>query len=66
MGGLGNIPNTAQMNQIWEFSVMDHAVADTLMQLEGRKVSLHYREVVKNLFWQGETHYFVDGVKTIE
>lgn len=66
IGGIGNIPNTAQMNQIWEFSVTKPAIADTLMQLEGRKVSLHYREVVKNLFWQGETHYFVDGAKIIE
>jgi len=66
LGGMGNLPNTAQFNQIWNFSVRDKAIADTLMNLEGRKVSLHYREVVKGLPWQGETNYFVDGVKVLE
>jgi hypothetical protein len=65
MGGIGNIPNTAQMNQVWDFSVIDGPTADSLMQLEGRKVSLHYRQVLKNMFWQGETEYFVDGAKVI-
>jgi hypothetical protein len=66
MGGMGNLPNTAQMNMLWNFSVKDQAVADTLMNLEGRKVSLHYKEIIKNMPWQGETKYFVDGVKLIK
>ena len=66
MGGMGNIPNTAQMNMMWGFSVRDQKVADTLMQLEGRKVSLHYKEIIKNMPWQGETTYFVDGVEVIK
>jgi hypothetical protein len=66
IGGMGNIPNTAQLNQIWEFSVKDRHIADTLMGLEGRKVSLHYTEKVQNLPWQGETKYFVDGVTVLE
>ena len=66
IGGLGNVPNTAQMNQIWDFSVSENTVADSLMKFEGKKVSLHYREVIKNLVWDGETKYFVDGVKVIE
>lgn len=65
LGGIGNIPNTAQLNQIWEFSVKNQQVADTLMGLEGRKVSLHYKEKIKNLPWQGETKYFVDGVEVL-
>jgi hypothetical protein len=66
MGGMGNLPNTAQMNMLWNFSVKDQAVAETLMNLEGRKVSLHYKEIIKNMPWQGETKYFVDGVKLIK
>lgn len=66
IGGMGNIPNTAQLNQIWDFSSRDNAVADSLMKLEGKKVSLHYREVIKNLPWDGETKYFVDAVKVLE
>ena len=66
IGGMGNIPNTAQLNQMWAFSVRDRAAADSLMKLEGRKVSLHYRQVVKNFVWDGETDYFVDAVKVLE
>jgi hypothetical protein len=65
MGGMGNLPQTAQMNLIWNFSVRDNAVADTLMKLEGRKVSLHYKEVIKNMPWQGDTKHFVDQVSVI-
>ncbi len=66
IGGMGNIPNTAQLNQMWFFSVRDGAIADSLMTMEGKKVALHYREVIKNLPWDGETKYFVDGVKVLE
>ncbi|MBL0308189.1 MAG: 6-phosphogluconate dehydrogenase [Bacteroidetes bacterium] len=65
LGGMGNLPNTAQLNQIWEFSVNDKAVADSLMRMEGKRVSLHYKEKIKNMFWQGETNFFVDGAKTV-
>jgi hypothetical protein len=65
MGGMGNLPNTAQMNLMWYFSVTNKAVADTLMNLEGRKVSLHYTEKIKNMPWQGDTKYFVDAVTVI-
>jgi len=65
VGGMGNIPGTAQANQIWLFSVTNQTVADSLMNMEGRRVSLHYRQVLKNMVWEGETDYFVDGVKKI-
>jgi len=65
VGGVGNLPNTAQMNQIWLFSVKDGAVADSLMGLEGRKVSLHYNQVAKTLPWNGETNSYVDGFKIL-
>jgi hypothetical protein len=66
LGGMGNIPNTAQMNNIWEFSVMNKPVADSLMNLEGQKVALHYRKVVKNFPWQGDTEYFVDRIDLLK
>jgi hypothetical protein len=65
IGGMGNIPNTAQANQIWYFSVKNEAVADSLMQMEGKRVSLHYNQMDKNLPWQGETNSFVDGYKVL-
>jgi hypothetical protein len=66
LGGVGNIPNTAQFNQIWVFSVNDGSVADTLMKLEGHKVALHYREIVKAMPWKGETNHFVTGVEVLD
>ena len=66
IGGMGNIPNTAQVNSIWAFSVRDNATADILMKLEGKQLSLHYQQIIKNMVWDGETDYFVDGVKVIE
>jgi len=66
IGGVGNIPNTAQMNSIWTFSVKDQAVADKLMQMEGQKISLQYKEIVKNMPWQGDTKYFVTDAEVIK
>ncbi len=65
MGGVGNLPNTAQMNQIWLFSVTEEKVADSLMLMEGKKVSLHYNQVEKSLPWRGETNSYVDGFKVL-
>jgi len=65
INGLGNISNTAIGDKSWPFSVTDEATADTLAHLEGRRVSLHYREILKNMPWQGETKYYVDGVQVI-
>lgn len=66
MGGLGNIPNTAQGNQIWNFSVKNEAVAAELQKHEGERVVLQYEEKIKAMPWQGETNYFVVGVKEVE
>lgn len=66
MGGVGNIPNTAQNNMIWNFSVKDKAFADTLHNYEGKKVILFYEEKMKALPWQGETNYFVYKVQEVK
>ncbi len=66
IGGIGNIPNTAQGNIIWTFSVKDQSVVDKLKTLEGRKVSLQYEEIVRAMPWQGETNHFVIGAEQIE
>jgi hypothetical protein len=61
--GLSQTPQTGLMNNIWDFSVKDQATADTLMRLEGKNVSLHYKEIKHAFSWQGETNYFVDRVE---
>jgi hypothetical protein len=40
-------------------------VADSLMTMEGKTVSLHYKEIKKAFLWQGETNYFVDKVTVV-
>ena len=65
IGGMNTVPSTAQTNQIWAFSVRDKATADKLMQMTGRKVSLHYSEVINSMPWQGQTDFFVDGAEVI-
>jgi hypothetical protein len=63
--GLKNDDRTGLMNNIWAFSVKDKPVADSLMTMEGKTVSLHYKEIKKAFLWQGETNYFVDKVTVV-
>jgi len=65
-GGIANsAPGTALANQIWHFSVKDKAVAEKLNLLGGKIVRLHYKEYLKNFFWEGDTKYLVDGVEEV-
>jgi hypothetical protein len=63
--GIKNDDRAGLMNNIWAFSVKDKAVADSLMTMEGKSVSLHYKEIKKAFVWQGETNYFVDKVTVV-
>jgi hypothetical protein len=52
---------------IWEFTVREPAVVDRLNAALGKRVSLHYEEH-RGLptTCQGQTAYFVDGVRIVE
>lgn len=63
VGGLNQGDGTIMPATIFRFSVTDKEVYDKLQDLQGRKVVVHYRQVVKNLFWQGETDYFITAAK---
>jgi hypothetical protein len=65
-GGVGNIANTAQVNQVWNFSVKEEGFADTLHLYEGKRVILFYQQKIKHLPWQGETDYFVNRVQEVK
>jgi len=45
------------------FSVVSKTVASQLMNLQGKFVTVHYREKHGTLPWQGETKYVVDSVQ---
>ena len=64
--GLNQDPKAGLVNNIWDFSVKDPTVADALSHLEGKNVSLHYKEIKHAFVWQGETNYFVDNVTEVK
>lgn len=64
--GINPDTKTGLVNNTWPFSVKDKDVAEQLSHLEGRSVSLHYREIKHAFSWQGETNYFVDKVEEVK
>ena len=62
--GGANADNHSIVNNTWYFSVRsgEGQVIDSLEHYEGHVVRLHYYQVIKNMPWQGDTEYFVDGV----
>ena len=64
--GINQTPGSGIMNNIWDFSVKDAATAETLSRMEGKTVSLHYKEIKHAFVWQGETNYFVDNVTEVK
>jgi hypothetical protein len=62
VGGFSQGDGTILPASIFNFSVRDKKVYNKLEQMQGHKVVLHYRQVMKNFFWQGETDYFIYDV----
>lgn len=67
LGGVSNSANNSMMmNYMWDFSVNDQSVADTLLKLEGREISVHYKQKMGKLPWRGDTKYIVDKVVEVK
>jgi hypothetical protein len=63
LGGVTNAANNSMMmNYMWDFSVVDQSVADSLLRLEGKEISVHYKEKMAKLPWRGDTKYIVDKI----
>jgi hypothetical protein len=62
IGGLNQGDGTIMPGTVFRFSASERKVYDKLESLQGRKVVVHYKQVIKNLFWQGDTDYFVYDV----
>ena len=56
--------NSIQSNE-FNFSVVDKAVADSLMRCSGKTVELHYKEYLGALPWRGMEKYIVDGIISV-
>ena len=48
------------------FSVTDKNVANLLMNVQGKFVTVHYEEKNGALWWRGDTPYIVDSIKVEE
>lgn len=62
LGGINSVNGGVLVNNMWEFSVTDKVVGDTLLMLEGKDINLHYKEKISTLPWRGDTRYIVDRV----
>ncbi len=67
MGGLrtGEAKDGLEGN-LWQFSVLDEDVAKDLVDAEGKRVKLSYKERYKAMAWQGDTNYFIVKVEVID
>lgn len=66
VGGLNQGDGTIMPLSIFYFSVPDEAVYKAIENAQGKKVVLHYKEVIHSFFWQGETDYFVYKAETVK
>lgn len=64
-GGISQGDGTIMPNAIFKFSVTEKSVFEKLEALQGKKVVLDYKQVMKNFFWQGDTDYFIYDVKEV-
>ena len=62
--GVGKGTNTKE-SYVFEFSVENEAVADSLMRCSGKNVELHYKEYLGALPWRGQQKYVVDKILSV-
>lgn len=55
--------NVALASEKFFFSVSDASTANKLMNVQGRFITLHYKEKNGAISWRGDTRYIVDSVQ---
>jgi len=55
--------NVTIASEKFYFSVDNKIIADQLMRLQGRNVTVHYKQKNGTLPWRGESEYIVDSVR---
>lgn len=66
LGGIQTTPQGGLSGNLWDFSMSNREVYESLSNLEGKQVKLLYKERYKVFFWQGDTPYFVYKVQPLE
>lgn len=64
-GGKASGTGASIESYIFEFSVDNQAVADSLMRLSGKNVELHYKEYLGVLPWRGMQKTVVDRIISV-
>lgn len=64
--GLKGKGDSGMESYVFEFSVADATVADSLMRCSGRNVELHYKEYLGALPWRGQQKYIVDQIMSVK
>lgn len=64
-GGSSSKGTVTMESYVFEFSVEDKAVADSLMRCSGKSVELHYKEYLGALPWRGQQKYVVDKILSV-
>ena len=62
---LGTPGTNTMESYVFEFSVENEAVADSLMRCSGKNVELHYKEYLGALPWRGQQKYVVDKILSV-
>lgn len=64
---IGNLAQSSLglVNEKFYFSVADKKIADTLVKLQGQRVTLQYKQYRKSLAWRGDAEYIIVGYSKI-
>jgi hypothetical protein len=64
MSSISSTANVTIASEKFFFSVKNDSIANSMFNMEGKRVTVHYEQKRKHLPWSGETDYFVNSVKT--
>lgn len=63
LGGFQSDADAGVIGNIWEFSLTDDELYKKMGTMEGKKVTLHYKEINQSMPWQGDTNYFIVDIE---
>jgi hypothetical protein len=66
VGGFSQGDGTIMPASIFKFSVPEKKIYEKLEAAQGHKIVVHYKQVMKNFFWQGDTDYFIYEVSIVK
>jgi hypothetical protein len=63
IGGINQGDGTIMPATVFKFSIKKKDIYDKVESMQGKKIIVRYKEVIKVFFWQGESKYFVYDAK---